>query len=386
MADLRACYGNLALKNPMVLAAAGTTLNVDLIKRAEENGAAAVVMKTLFEEETARRNPTPCFAVIRRKGGPMRSTTFYSFEQASPWGPDRYAEEIHRACREVDIPVIASINCVTDEAWTAYARTVEQAGAGAIELNRSCPYSTILLSGQDAWTALAAETVKIVKSAVSIPVCAKFTPQLTDPLLSAKYLAEAGADGVVMFSRFTGLEIDVETERPIMHQGFAGHGGTWALHYALRWIAAASPDLAIPISASGGVCCGDDVIKFILAGATSVQLCTAVYMEGFKVIRRYLGRLEEFMERKGYTALEDFRGAVCGRIIPSDRVDRRRLAAALIDAEQCSECGTCARVCLHQAVDRVEGAYRVNSACAGCGLCHELCPERAIIMAGVAGS
>jgi dihydroorotate dehydrogenase (fumarate) len=253
-------------------------------------------------------------------------------------------------------------------------------------LNRSCPYSSVLLSGRDAWTALAADTVKIVKSAVSIPVSVKFTPQLADPALSAKQLAAAGADGLVMFSRFTGLEIDVETERPVMHEGYAGHGGTWALHYALRWIAAASPGLAAPISASGGVCSGDDVIKFLLAGAASVQVCTAVYMEGFKVMKRYLSRLNQYMEHKGYTAIEEFRGRVCSRVIPADRVDRRRLAAALINEERCSQCGICARVCLYRAVDRGEGTYRINSACAGCGLCRELCPDQAITMTCSAGT
>lgn len=383
MVELNTRYGGLGLKNPLVIAAAGTTGNLELIKRAEESSAAAVVMKTLFEEEYARKNPTPCFSVIRRKAGPMQSTTFYSFEQASPWGLERYAEEVHRARREVEIPVIASINCVHDDSWAGYAQTLAQAGAAALELNRSCPYSTVLLAGRDAWTALAAETVALVKSAVSIPVCVKLTPQLADPAQAAKQLAEAGAGGLVMFSRFTGLEIDVESERPIMHGGFAGHGGTWALHYALRWIAAASPQVALPISASGGVCSGDDVIKFILAGAATVQICTAIYMEGFGVISRYLDRLMDFMARKGYASLEEFRGKICSGVIPSDQVDRAKRAVALIDGAICSECGTCAAVCLHRAVDRGTEAYAVNDRCAGCGLCEQLCPRKAISMTTV---
>ncbi len=383
MPDLTTYYGKTKLKNPLVMAAAGTTGNLELIKRAEENGAAAVVMKTLFEEEYTRQNPTPCFKVIRRKAGPMTSTTFYSFEQASPWGLERYAEEIRQAREEVDIPVIASINCVNDETWVEYARSLEKAGASAIELNRSCPYSKVLLSGQDSWTSLASETLKLVKGSVSIPVSVKFTPQLADPMISAKQLEQADADGLVMFSRFTGLEIDVASESPIMHGGFAGHGGTWTLHYALRWIVATSPEVNVPISASGGISNGDDIIKFILAGAASVQVCTVAYMQGFKVIGKYLERLKEYMEQKGYSSIEDFRGKVCGRVVSSDQVDRSKRLVAQIYQEKCNLCDICAKVCLYQAVDRREDSYAINSNCEGCGLCEQLCPEKAIAMVSV---
>ncbi len=386
MKDTHTVYGTLNLKNPLIVASAGTTGNRDLIKKAEESGAAGVVMKTLFEEDHARRNPSPCFTVIRRRGGPMRSTTFYSFEQASQWDLERYAAEIMRTKEEVDIPVIASINCVTDRAWFDYARTLQEAGADAIELNRSCPYSTVVMSsGRDAWTGLAEDTVKLVKSAVSIPVSIKFTPQLADPLQSAMHLSAAGADGLVMFSRFTGLEIDLDSERPIMHGGFAGHGGPWALHYALRWIAVTSPQVDASISASGGVCCGDDVIKFLLAGAANVQLCTAIYMEGFKVIGQYLQRLHHFMEQKGYSTIADFKGNICDRIIPPGEVDRTTRMVAVIDPQECNQCGVCARVCLYNAVDSDGSAYTVNDRCSGCGLCGQLCPQKTIEMFGPAG-
>jgi dihydroorotate dehydrogenase (fumarate) len=374
-------YGPLKIKNPLVVASAGTSEHLELIKAAEDQGAAAVVIKTLFEEEYTRSNPAPCYSIINRRSGPMNSTTFYSFEQASPWGLERYAEEVYRAAREVSIPVIASINCVTNRAWADYAASLEQAGAAALELNRSCPYSKTLLEGKDAWTALAAETVNLVRKNVSIPVCIKLTPQLSDPLLTAISLEQAGAEGLVMFSRFTGLEIDLDREAPIMHGGFAGHGGTWAFHYALRWIAAASPQVRLPISASGGACSGDDVVKYILAGAWSVQLCTALYMEGFKVIGRCLERLKSFMEEKGYARLDQFRGKVCARIIPPDRVERGNTAVASVDPVLCTGCGICARACLHHAVHREESSVSISKKdCAGCGLCVQLCPASAISM------
>ena len=384
MPGMETMYGSLKIKNPLVVASAGTSEHLELIKKAEDMSAAAVVMKTLFEEEYTRKNPTPCYSIIKRKGGPMHSSTFYSFEQASPWDLERYAEEVRRAAKDVSIPVIASINCVSDPAWADYASCLEEAGAAALEINRSCPFSKVMLEGKDTWTAAAIETVKLVKDKVSIPVCAKFTPQLTDPLLTAVSLDKAGADGLVMFSRFTGLDIDLEKEAPIMHGGIAGHGGPWAIHYALRWISAAAPQVNIPISGSGGVSCGEDIIKYILAGASSVQICTSLYMEGFTVIADYLKKLDYYMTEKGYTDIEQFRGAVCSRIIPPDQVNRTRARVARIDEDSCTNCGICEKVCLHQsAFTGGENAYIVQQDCVGCGLCAELCPQSAINMTGI---
>ena len=377
MIDLKVNYGGLNLKNPLVVASSGISGNLDLMRRAEENGAAAVVMKTLFEEEYTRSTPTPCFSLIRRESGPINSTTFYSFEQASPWALERYAREVSRARENLEIPVIASINCVSTEGWLEYSRALEEAGASAIELNRSCPFSTAVLGTGDAWNEKAVETLDLVKQQVGIPVFPKFTPQLSNPLGAALTLQAKGAEGIVMFSRFTGLEIDVEEEKPIMHGGFAGHGGPWSIHYNLRWIAASYPELDIPISGSGGVSSGEDVVKYILAGANNVQLCTSIYMEGFQVIKEYLQYLEEFMQRKGYSSLNEFRGAVCERLIPPQEVDRLRRMVMTIDEKECSECGECAEICYHGAIRASKNYYNIDvETCLGCGLCIEVlkCP------------
>ncbi len=374
-------YGGLKLKNPLIVASGGISKNLELMLRAEEHGAAAIVMKTLFEEEYARKIPTPCFRLIKRKSGPQRSTTFYTFEQASSYDLKGYAKEIREAKKQLSVPVIASINCVNDQTWSEYAVFLEESGASAIELNRSCPYSTVATSGKEMWTALAGETIKRVKDAVSIPVFIKLTPQLSDPSGAAIALEEAGADAVVMFSRFTGLEIDLKSEKPVMHGGLAGHGGLWSIHYALRWISAAYPSLKIAIGGSGGVASGEDVIKFILSGASAVQICTAVYTEGFKIFPRYLATLQSYMAEKGYGSPEEFRGKICEKIVPTPEVERGGNIRAMIDLERCNSCGICLEVCLYDAIDFVnESVCSVNNKCAGCGLCQQLCPRNAILL------
>lgn len=383
--ELGCDYGGLQLKNPLIVASAGTAENTELIKKAERHGAAAVVMKTLFEEEYTRRNPSPCFKIIKRKAGPQVSTTLYSFEQASPWGLERYASEIEQTRRVANIPLIASINCINEESWGRYARILEQAGASGIEINRSCPYSTLMLSGGDMWTGLAVETVKRVKNVVSIPVFAKLTPQLSNPVGTAHELASAGADGIVMFSRFTGLEIDLVAEKPVMHGGLAGHGGLWSFHYALRWIAAAFPVVSVPLSASGGVGSGEDVIKFILAGASNVQICTAIYTGGYAVLGEYLDKIRSYMKDKGYRHLEDFRAKIISQIVPVSEVERTRSCVAVIDKELCNKCGICQKICLHGAVTDETSGFHIKETCAGCGLCVYLCQCRAISLKQNAG-
>ena len=224
------------------------------------------------------------------------------------------------------------------------------------------------------------------RGAPNTPIVPKLTGQLDNPLGVVRGIAEAGADGVVMFNRFTGLDIDLDSEQPVMHGGYAGHGGPWAIHFVLRWISETYPGLPIPIAASGGVTSGGDAAKLILAGATIVQVCTAIVMDGYDVVGRILGELAEWMERQGHETPADFRGAICSKVKTNDEVERAQDCVAQIDPDKCVNCGLCARVCIYGACgpdDPVGPACHVVSPedCIGCGLCAEMCPVSAIEMA-----
>ena len=378
--DLATDYVGLKLRNPVILASAGTTEKVNLMKLGEEHGAGAVVMKSLFEKEVTRVAPTPRFRIIRHRIGRLQSFAFYSYEQASIWGPERYSAEIAAAKRSLSIPVIASINCVTDGGWVSYARAVENAGADALELNISCPHSSVTFTG-DRVVERIIEVARAVRAAVKIPVVVKLSGQLTQPILVAKQLEATGVNGLVIFNRFTGLDIDIESEQAVMHRGYAGHGGPWAIHYPLRWVSELAPQTSLHLSGSGGVSSAADVIKYLLAGATTVQVCTLVYLEGFEVIEKLLRGLSDWMTRKGYRSVSQFRGKVSGKaILGVDEVDRRHVAVAEIDPEKCVACGLCARICLYGAPAKEREAYRIAERCDGCGLCQELCPKSAIRM------
>jgi dihydroorotate dehydrogenase (fumarate) len=334
-------------------------------------------MKSLFAEEVARTAPSPRFHIIHQRLGSQRSFSLYSYEQASEFGPERYAEEVSRAKSTLRIPVIASINCLTDEQWISYAILMEHAGADAVELNLSCPHGPHLMSGRDVPREMV-ETTRLVKENISIPVIPKLTPQMTDPLSISILLERAGADGLVIFNRATGLDVDIDTERPIMHGAYAGHGGPWAIHYSLRWISGISPHINTPISASGGVTTWEDVVKYLLVGANNVQVCTAIVLQGYDVIEQLNGGLHRYMEHKGYATLADLRGNATKSILGLYDVDRRHLVTAEV-SDTCTGCDLCRRVCIYDAVG--EGTpYAINSRCDGCGLCAQVCPSGSISM------
>jgi dihydroorotate dehydrogenase (fumarate) len=357
--DLQTHYAGLDLRNPLIVSPAGISGTAKRMRRAEDAGCGAIVVKTLFEDEVTRKSPTPRFRVMGAREGSEKAFVLYSYEQASPFGPERYCKEIQQATRSLDIPVIASIGCMSDSGWTEYSRAVEEAGASAIELNLSCPHGRPLLSDSDVSSRMC-ETTALVKETVSAPVIPKMTPQAASPTEVALQLEASGADAVVMFNRFTGLDIDLAAETPVMHGGFAGHGGPWAIHYLLRWLVAATPKLGIPISASGGIWSGPDMAKAILAGATTTQMCTAIVVEGYGRITDALSGLREFMEAKGYSSLPEFRAKACGSVLSTDEIDRSRKVVASIEAGKCTSCGICERVCIYDAVSRKGTTYEIK--------------------------
>ncbi|MBM4035157.1 MAG: hypothetical protein FJ291_25730, partial [Planctomycetes bacterium] len=193
----------------------------------------------------------------------------------------------------------------------------------AIELNTSCPHGSITFRGKAVEETIF-QTVAAVRQAVKLPIIAKLSPMLTSPLGVAKGVEAAGANAVTIFNRMTALEIDIQEERPVMHGGYAGHGGPWAIQYPLRWISAIRPQLAIDIAGSGGVTSWQDVVKYLLVGANAVQTCTAVIMNGYGVLRELRDGLERWMDGRGYGRLDDFRGKVNPRILSAQQVDRRK--------------------------------------------------------------
>jgi len=378
---LKVNYGGLELESPIILASSGITKAYENVALAEKYGAGAVVLKTKFQEELMAHSPTPRFIIIRRGGKDYSSTTNLSYEQGYEFSIEDYCNDIRKCKENLKIKVIASIGCSTAEYWEKWAKMVEAAGADAIEMNLSCPHSNYVMDSLGRINKMVEEFVPVVKKAVKIPVFTKLTPQIENPVITAGIMEKCGSDGVCAFSRCLGMDIDIDTQLPVLHGGYGGHGGPWAIHYALRWISEMYPKMNIPISGCGGVVEWQDIVKFILAGATTVQVCFLVYTYGYSVIEKLNKGLLEYMDKKGYNSIEDFRGIVTGSRIKGLRdVMRDKVLVADIDKELCIGCKRFTDICIYQGISFDGKKASINSKCDGCGLCVYFCPQKAIKM------
>lgn len=376
-------YGGLELRSPIILASSGITKAYENAAKADHYGAGAVVLKTKFEEEMMAHSPTPRFAVIRRGKGDYSSTTNLSYEQGYEKSIEDYCEEIRMCKKDLEISVIASIGCSTKTCWAQWAKMVEAAGADAIEMNLSCPHSDYVMNETGRMNSFIAEMVPVVKQAVHIPVFTKMTPQLENPIYTAQVMEQGGSDGICAFSRCLGLDIDIEKQTPVLHGGYGGHGGPWSIHYALRWISEMYTKTRLPISGCGGVVEGDDVIKYILAGSTAVQVCFLVYAYGYSVVETLNTHLLSYMDRHGYQSTQEFRGIVTGSRIKSlQEVNREKTLIATVNPDVCVGCRRCTDICIFEGIgyDTEKKKAFINSQCDGCGLCPSFCPRGAISM------
>ncbi|MCC8019999.1 MAG: dihydroorotate dehydrogenase-like protein [Rikenellaceae bacterium] len=297
--DLTTNYLGIALDNPLIAASSHLTTTADRIKKLEEAGIGAVVLKSVFEEQ------------IRGEAGFLE--TFNTYPEAADY-LNAYVEQeymkghldlISQLKRETGLPVIASINCVSGGGWTAYAAQVEAAGADALELN-----IYIMPAGVDAtaeeverqYLAIVAE----VAGKVSMPVSVKLNMRFTNVLNLCKQIYYHGGKGVVMFNRPFEPDFDIDTIS-LAHSTDALSSRS-ELRNSLRTVGMCTPQLPdLDVAVSTGVHTGGDAVKSILAGAKAVQLCSALG-KGFGVICEMKEFMAGWMERHGFSSVEDFRG------------------------------------------------------------------------------
>lgn len=375
--------------NPFWLASAPPTNTGEMVARAFEAGWGGAVWKTVGE---------PITNVSSRLGshevGGRRMVGISNIELISDRPIETNLAEVRAVKRRFpDRAVVVSLMVESRrEAWHDIVRRVNDTGADGIELNFGCPHG-MAERGMGSAVGQVPEYIEMItgwaKEAAEVPVLAKLTPNITDITIAARAAQQGGADGVALIntiSSLVGLDLDTWETRPSV-RGRGSHGGysgPAVKPIALNMVSAIAKDslVHIPISGIGGIETWRDAVEFLLVGATSVQVCTAVMHHGYRIVEDMIDGLAGYLAAKGLTSPADLVGKALPRIGDWGELDLSYAIKARIDAETCVHCNLCYRACedgAHQAIryERTNGSSTLtidDAECVGCRLCQHVCP------------
>jgi dihydroorotate dehydrogenase (fumarate) len=308
MADLTTKYLGLTLRNPIIIASSGLTDSFEKIAELERNGAGAVVLKSLFEEQILLE------ADHNIREAAKNSLIYDKFSETLDYIDihirekelGKYLDIIKHVKKDLGIPLIASVNCISDTGWTGFAKQIEKAGADALELNIFLmPFGLDI--NCDEREKEYYKILKKVKQEISIPVAVKISPYFSNLGKVIINLEREGANGVVLFNRFASPDIDIEGNKVIPAETFSNPA---EMYNSLRWVAIMANRLKIDIAASTGIHDGKAVIKQIMAGASAVQVASSIYINGISHINEMLKYIEGWMDKKGYNYIDNFKGSL----------------------------------------------------------------------------
>lgn len=302
MKNLSTTFLGIPIKNPVVIGSCGLTSTVDGVKRLAEAGAAAVVLKSIFEEEIVAEAEQTIGRQLGMDDNNMEFFDYYDY-QLKHEALDNYLDLIRDAKDAVDIPVIASINCSSYSEWVSYAKKIEAAGVDGIELNIfKLPFD--INASAEAIENIYFDIIRKIKQYIKVPVGLKLGSYFTN--MGNVLLSLSGeADGLVLFNRFTALDFDIENDRVTSGKVYSGPDD---YVMSLRWISILSREVKSDLVASTGVHNYQALVKMIMAGASSVEIVSSVYKHGPDVIGHMLTEMGKWMERRGYQFIDDFKG------------------------------------------------------------------------------
>jgi len=303
MPNLSTTYMGLTLKNPLVVSSSGLTNSIEKILQLEEKGVGAIVLKSLFEEQITNEVIDVINQDVKQVSYPEAED--YIWDYVRETNLQTYLDLIRIAKSSLKIPVIASVNCVSGDEWTAFARDLEKAGADALEINAFIMPTDRKISSADIefrYLDILTEVRRVVK----IPVAMKISNNFTNLVGMVDKLSSNGASAVVMFNRFFEPDIDLETLTMTTSSIYSSPDD---LRHSLRWTGIVSGKVPnLNIAASTGIHDGEAFVKQILAGATVGQICSTLYLNGFGQIDEILDYLKSFMVKWNFKQISDFRG------------------------------------------------------------------------------
>jgi len=366
------------------------------IIRAAKLGWGGAVMKTVTEEPTV--DPRTRLGVLRKNGKAigMNNIELLSRKPLTTWTED-WIPRIKQEAPEDFIFIASIMSGIEPEGWTALAETMTQTGADAIEINVSCPHGSPekhmgAFIGQD--PTLVEQVTRAAKKGTNLPLLVKLTPNVTDIVPIANAAVKGGADAISAINTvesLIGIDIETATPLPIAYgmddteqmSTYGGFCGPAVKPLGLRFvsqIAKAHPN--IPISGIGGIENWSSAIEYLMVGARTLQVCTAVMWHGFSIIKDMTSGLSEFMERKGYESLDSMVGKALPRITSWTALTKLPPVVARIIAEKCTGCKECVIACADGGFVAIQMRNKIavvkNDKCDGCGLCAIVCDYDAV--------
>lgn len=304
MAKLTTTYMGLKLKNPVIVGANNLVTDIDNLKKIEKAGAAAIVYKSLFEEQIQLENLELFEQRTEYEDRNAEMITLFPNSKSESRYPEEHLIKLKKAKESVNIPLFASLNAVNNESWVEYAKKIEETGVDGLELN----FYMVPEKDDKDYADIEKKqikTLKEVKSAVSIPVAVKLSPFYTNPLRFISDLDKAGADAVIVFNRLFQPDIDIETEDHYFPYNLSNKEDK---RLPMRFAGLLFDNLNASICTNTGIFSGADVIKMILAGSDSVQIVSTLYLNQIEVIGSIIAEIEKWMDSRKYKTLDDFKG------------------------------------------------------------------------------
>jgi dihydroorotate dehydrogenase (fumarate) len=304
--DLSTSYLGLSLKHPVVASASPLSGSVDGICRLAEAGAAAIVLPSLFEEQIDAEAHHLDHYLGYAADSFAEALSYFSEAPSYRIGPDEYLEQIASARTLTDVPIIGSLNGVSPGGWVEYARLIEQAGAQALELNVYYIPTDLRMTGGDV-EEMYLDVLAEVRKSVSIPIAMKLSPYFSATANMAMRLADAGADGLVLFNRFYQPDFDLESLSVVPHLVLSTD---WELRLPLRWTAILYGRVPADLAITSGVHSHEDVLKGVMAGANVVMLASELLEHGLGRIGEIVHGMTVWMTEREYESVTQMRGSM----------------------------------------------------------------------------
>jgi dihydroorotate dehydrogenase (fumarate) len=317
MINLATNYMGIELKNPIIAGASSMSTDLNMLLKLEKAGAAAIVYKTLFEEQINLESAQFDDQLDAMGGLHAEMTSLYPKLQHA--GPEAHLVNLRKAKETLGIPVIASLNCLYDNTWIEYARLIEKTGVDGIELNFYFVPGDFEADGRSI-EEIHLDLVKTLKSKITIPISVKLSSFYSNPLNFISRLDKAGVNAVVIFNRMFEPEINIQD---VKHSApfYLSHEGDYRL--VLRYAGLLHGNISADICANTGIYQGHDVIKMILAGADAVQVVSTLYKHKPEHIATMLTEMEVWMTAKKYSSLTDFKGKLSKKELKDPFVYKR---------------------------------------------------------------